>query len=54
MISRRIVALGFVRLDPPQPGDPLNYFIYPYGEVAGKPFAVESKFSFQDRMNGSD
>jgi hypothetical protein len=21
-----------IRLDPPQRGDPLNYFIYPYGE----------------------
>jgi transglutaminase-like putative cysteine protease len=43
-----------IRLDPPQQGDPLNYFIYPYAELDGKPFAVESKFSFQDRMSGSD
>ena len=40
-----------IRLDPPQQGDPLNYFIYPYGELDGKPFAVESKFSFQDRSS---
>ncbi len=41
-------------LDPPQQGDPLNYFIYPYAELDGKPFAVESKFSFQDRTSSSD
>lgn len=43
-----------IRLDPPQQGDPLNYFIYPYAELDGTPFAVESKFSFQDRMSSSD
>jgi transglutaminase-like putative cysteine protease len=43
-----------IRLDPPQQGDPLNYFIYPYAELDGKPFAVESKFSFQDRASSSD
>ncbi len=43
-----------IRLDPPQRGDPLNYFIYPYAELDGKPFAVESKFSFQDRSSGRD
>jgi len=43
-----------IRLDPSQQGDPLNYFIYPYAELDGKPFAVESKFSFQDRINGGD
>ncbi len=43
-----------IRLDPPQQGDPLNYFIYPYAELDGKPFAVESKFSFQDRPNNGD
>jgi transglutaminase-like putative cysteine protease len=42
-----------IRLDPPQQGDPLNYFIYPYGELDGKPFAVESKFSFQDRSSSN-
>jgi transglutaminase-like putative cysteine protease len=41
-----------IRLDPPQEADPLNYFIYPYAELDGRPFAVESKFSFQDRVNG--
>jgi transglutaminase-like putative cysteine protease len=43
-----------IRLEPPQQGDPLNYFIYPYAELDGKPLALESKFSFQDRMNSSD
>jgi transglutaminase-like putative cysteine protease len=43
-----------IRLDPPQQGDPLNYFIYPYAELDGKPFEVESKFSFQDQMTSSD
>jgi transglutaminase-like putative cysteine protease len=39
-----------LRLDPPQQGALLNYFIYPYAEVDGKPFALDSKFSFQDRQ----
>jgi transglutaminase-like putative cysteine protease len=43
-----------IRLDPLQQGDPLNYFVYPYAELDGKPFAVESKFSFQDRASSSD
>ena len=43
-----------IRLDPPQQGGALNFFIYPYAELDGKPFAVESKFSFQDRMSDSD
>jgi hypothetical protein len=40
-----------IRHEPRQQGDPLNYFIYPYAEVDGKPYAVESKFSFRDRAN---
>jgi transglutaminase-like putative cysteine protease len=43
-----------IRLEPPQQGDPLNYFIYPYAELDGKPLALESKFSFQDRVSSSD
>jgi transglutaminase-like putative cysteine protease len=36
-------------LDPRQQGTPLNYFIYPYAELDGKPWTdVEHKFSFQD------
>jgi len=38
-----------VALNPPQAGDPLNYFIYPYVEVDGKPFKdVKRKFYFKD------
>jgi transglutaminase-like putative cysteine protease len=36
-----------IRLDPPQQGDSLNYFIYPYAEADGKPVAVETNFSFR-------
>jgi transglutaminase-like putative cysteine protease len=37
-------------LSPRQAGPPLNYFIYPYVEVDGKPFAkVAKKFLYQDR-----
>jgi hypothetical protein len=43
-----------IRLDPSQHGDPLNYFIYPYAELDGKPFAVESKFQFQDQISNVD
>ena len=38
-----------IRLEPPQQGAPLNYFIYPYAELDGAPFPLESKFSFEDR-----
>ena len=38
-----------LRLDAAQKGDPLNYFIYPYVEVDGKPFShVSKKFAFKD------
>jgi transglutaminase-like putative cysteine protease len=38
-----------IRLAPPQQGEPLNYFIYPYAEVDGKEFTgVETRFSFRD------
>ncbi len=38
-------------LVPKQDGPPLNFFIYPYVEVGGKPYAAEKvqrKFTFQD------
>lgn len=36
-------------LNPPQRGERLNYFIYPYAEIDGKEFKnVEKKFSFKD------
>lgn len=38
-----------VTLTPPQSGPALNYFIYPYVEVDGKPFTqVTRKFSYSD------
>jgi transglutaminase-like putative cysteine protease len=37
-------------LNPPQAGMPLNYFIYPYAEVDGKPYPnVTKSFRFQDQ-----
>src|SRR5207247_9746779 len=42
-----------IRLDPPRQGAPLNYFIYPYGELDGKPLALASQFTFHDRMNAA-
>lgn len=37
-------------LNPKQTGEPLNYFIYPYAEVDGKPFPQISKsFSYKDQ-----
>jgi transglutaminase-like putative cysteine protease len=38
-----------IRLSPLQKGEPLNYFIYPYAELDGKPFSgLQSHFSFRD------
>jgi transglutaminase-like putative cysteine protease len=38
-----------LRLNPPQDGEPLNYFVYPYVEVGGKPYSpVSTAFSFAD------
>jgi transglutaminase-like putative cysteine protease len=37
-------------LTPPQKGPPLNFFVYPYAEVDGKPHdAIDRKFTFTDR-----
>jgi transglutaminase-like putative cysteine protease len=37
-------------LSPKQKGDPLNYFVYPYAEVDGKPFtSVERTTSYRDQ-----
>jgi transglutaminase-like putative cysteine protease len=43
-----------IRLNPPQQGNPLNYFIYPYAEVDGKPLPLESRFFFSDKRNAGD
>jgi transglutaminase-like putative cysteine protease len=42
-----------LRLDRQQ-GDPLNYFIYPYAEVDGKPFKLASEFSFREHLPGTN
>lgn len=43
------VTLGHGRdvvLEPPQAGEPLNYFVDPYAEVAGRPFAGVVRVAF--------
>ncbi len=43
-----------IRLSPPQQGEPLNFFIYPYAEVDGKPGArIDRKFFFRDIPPGT-
>ena len=38
-----------LRLSPEQRGEPLNYFIYPYAEMDGKPFSqLQTHFAFRD------
>jgi hypothetical protein len=38
-----------LRLNPPQDGKPLNYFVYPYVEVDGHEYTnVSLTFSFTD------
>ena len=40
-------------LAPPQAGPPLNYFIYPYVEMDGRPFTqVSKKFTYRDVASG--
>jgi transglutaminase-like putative cysteine protease len=42
-------------LVPAQDGPPLNFFVYPYVEVSGKPYAadkIERKFTFEDVSAG--
>lgn len=37
-------------LSPPQAGEPLNYFVYPYVEVDGKSYGdLETKYTYSDR-----
>jgi transglutaminase-like putative cysteine protease len=37
-------------LEPAQHGAPVNFFVYPYAEVDGKPYeAIDRKFLFADR-----
>jgi len=40
-----------LRLNPPQDGKPLNYFVYPYVEVDGQEYPnVSLAFSFADAV----
>ena len=40
-------------LEPAQRGAPINFFVYPYAEVDGKPYeASDRKFMFTDRARG--
>jgi transglutaminase-like putative cysteine protease len=42
-----------LKLSPPQQGDPLNYFIYPYVEIGGQPYPnIANDFSFSDAVGG--
>jgi transglutaminase-like putative cysteine protease len=49
-VNRVMFTLGRdIRLTPPQKGAPLNYSIYPYAELDGKPFAdLKNEYSFRD------
>lgn len=45
------VALSFGRdivLDPPQQGEPLNYFVYAYAEQGGRPLDLRTRVRFRD------
>ncbi|HXU19179.1 MAG TPA: transglutaminase domain-containing protein [Verrucomicrobiae bacterium] len=48
--NRVMFSLGRdIRLSPAQAGDPLNYFVYSYAELDGKPFEdLKSDYSFRD------
>jgi transglutaminase-like putative cysteine protease len=48
--NRVMFTLGRdIRLKPAQKGDLLNYFVYPYAELDGKPFdGLKNEFSFRD------
>ncbi|MGH9689171.1 MAG: transglutaminase-like domain-containing protein [Candidatus Acidiferrales bacterium] len=48
--SRVMFSMGRdIRLVPPQKGEPLNYFVYPYAELDGKPYdAISHDASFRD------
>ncbi len=38
-----------IKLNPLQAGEPLNYFIYPYAEIDGKPFSdIQREFFYKD------
>ena len=41
-------------LNPKQSAEPINYFVYPYAEVNGKPYAaIEKTFSYRDKATAA-
>jgi len=43
-----------LRLNPPQQGEPLNYFVYPYAELDGKLFdQLQTHFAFRDAQRNA-
>jgi transglutaminase-like putative cysteine protease len=48
--NRVMFSLGRdIRLKPAQKSEPLNYFVYPYAELDGKPFTqLKNEYSFRD------
>jgi hypothetical protein len=43
-----------LKLNPPQQGEALNYFVYPYAEVDGKEYPhIDMEFSFADATESS-
>jgi transglutaminase-like putative cysteine protease len=48
--NRMMFSMGRdIHLTPSQKGDALNYFVYPYAELDGKPFTeLKSEYSFRD------
>lgn len=48
--NRLLFSMGRdIRLRPSQHADPINFFIYPYAEMDGKPFTtLKTDYSFQD------
>jgi hypothetical protein len=53
--NRVMFSLGRdIRLNPPPAGEPLNFFVYPYAELDGKPYAdLKHEFSFRDDATGA-
>jgi hypothetical protein len=53
-VDRFQLSLGRdLELSPPQKGQPVNYFIYPYVEVAGQPYSnIVNAFLFRDVSAG--
>jgi len=55
ILERTAVAFSKGRdivLEPPQKGEPLNYFIYPYAEADGKPVKATWELSYKILSNG--